>query len=56
VEHHIKLSGTSGVILRALPVVVKGPLESVECLAFLNDGSTRTLIEENVAKQIGLEG
>jgi len=56
VEHYNKLSGTSGVNLGALPVVVKEPLGKVECLAFLDDGSTATLIEENIAKQIGLEG
>jgi len=56
VENQNKLSDMSGVILGALPVVIKGPLGSVECLAFLDDGSTGTLLEENIANQIGLDG
>jgi len=40
VKHHNKFSVTSGVILSALPVVINGPYGCVECLAFLDDGST----------------
>ncbi|XP_049866070.1 uncharacterized protein LOC126366823 [Pectinophora gossypiella] len=42
--------------LKVLPVRVKGPAGAMSALALLDDGSTVTLIESQMAERIGAEG
>ncbi|KAL4720857.1 hypothetical protein ACJJTC_007005 [Scirpophaga incertulas] len=47
---------TPKVLLRVIPVTVSGPLSSVETYALLDDGSTATLIDSQIARTIGAVG
>lgn len=42
--------------LKIIPVQLSGPAGAVDTYALLDDGSTVTLIDENLANQIGAEG
>jgi hypothetical protein len=46
----------SSKLFRIAPVVLKGPEGTVEIFALFDEGSAVTMLEENVAKQIGLDG
>jgi hypothetical protein len=46
----------SQVLLRVLPVVLKGPKGNVEVHALCDEGSTVTLLEEDIADLLGLQG
>ncbi|XP_065361967.1 uncharacterized protein LOC135955547 [Calliphora vicina] len=43
-------------LFKYLPVRLMGPNGSVDIVAFIDDGSKVSLLEEDIAKQIGLEG
>ncbi|KAL0881944.1 hypothetical protein ABMA27_001700 [Loxostege sticticalis] len=44
------------VFLKVLPVTISGPLGEIETLALLDDGSTATFIDADVASRLGLRG
>jgi hypothetical protein len=46
----------SQVLLRVLPVLLKGPKGNVEVHALCDEGSTVTLLEEDIADLLGLQG
>ena len=49
-------SNTTSVLLRILPVTVSGPSGRVETFALLDEGSTATLLDAKIARQIGATG
>ncbi|XP_055714978.1 uncharacterized protein LOC129809187 [Phlebotomus papatasi] len=54
---HVATNITSHtVLLKILPIILTGPKGSMETYAFLDDGSTVTMIDEEVAETLGLEG
>jgi hypothetical protein len=54
--HSFSLNRSSRVLLRVLPVRVKGPAGEVEALALCDEGATVTLMDGTLARQLGLEG
>ncbi|XP_055605274.1 uncharacterized protein LOC129753482 [Uranotaenia lowii] len=47
---------TSSTLFRMLPVTLYGKLGSVDTFAFLDDGSSVTLVEESLANALGADG
>ncbi|XP_067634167.1 uncharacterized protein [Eurosta solidaginis] len=45
-----------GTLLKFLPIKLHGPKGSLEVMAFIDDGSKVTLLEERIANRIGLRG
>lgn len=54
--HNLRAEGTSLVLLKVLPILVSGPAGQLRIHALLDEGSTATLIDAEVAKQIGASG
>jgi hypothetical protein len=54
--HSFLLNRSSRVLLRVLPVRVKGPAGEVDALALCDEGATVTLMDGSLARQLGLEG
>jgi hypothetical protein len=54
--HSFLLNRSSRVLLRVLPVRVKGPAGEKEALALCDEGATVTLMDGSLARQLGLEG
>ena len=55
ISMHIS-SAVQQVMLRMVPVVLKGPLGEVSVRALLDDGSTVSMIDGNLAAKLGLRG
>ncbi|XP_053668305.1 uncharacterized protein LOC128718710 [Anopheles marshallii] len=53
-NHHQYTSSTA--IFRIVPVTLYGPARNVSTFAFLDEGSSVTLMDEDVAVQLGVEG
>lgn len=49
-------SNENAVLLKVLPVILSGPKGEVETFALLDDGSTVTLLDEELADQLGVSG
>lgn len=49
-------TGSSTVLFRYIPVIVYGNGKSVHCYAFLDDGSSLTLINQDLADELNLSG
>lgn len=47
---------TCDVLLKIAMVVIKGPLQTMTVPAFFDDGSTTTMIDDDLATDLGLEG
>ncbi|XP_062713565.1 uncharacterized protein LOC134290436 [Aedes albopictus] len=56
VSHQHHHSSTSFALLRYLPVTLHGNGKSVELYAFLDDGSSSTMLEAEVANLLGVKG
>ncbi|XP_062706189.1 uncharacterized protein LOC134287695 [Aedes albopictus] len=57
-EHgcHVHQVTSSHMLFRYLPVVLHGKHQSIETFAFLDDGSELTLLDEELANELQLEG
>ncbi|XP_062550942.1 uncharacterized protein LOC134215820 [Armigeres subalbatus] len=55
-ENHTHLRIKQQLLFRIVPVTLYGPRETVETYAFLDDGSSLTLIEESLVEQLGVRG
>ncbi|XP_055604575.1 uncharacterized protein LOC129752820 [Uranotaenia lowii] len=53
---HTHLSGSSAVLFRYVPVVVYGNGIVIHCYAFLDDGSSLTLMDQDLADELNLAG
>lgn len=49
-------SKSDGVILKMVPVRLRGPSGEIDIVAFMDEGSTTTMIDSEVAKKIGATG
>ena len=47
---------SSSVLLKISPVKIKGPAGSLDTYALIDDGATVSMIDENVARKVGLDG
>ncbi|XP_062550790.1 uncharacterized protein LOC134215671 [Armigeres subalbatus] len=55
-ENHTHLQVKQQVLFRIIPVTLYGPRETIDTYAFLDDGSSLTLIEDSLAEQLGAIG
>ncbi|XP_058817368.1 uncharacterized protein LOC131680673 [Topomyia yanbarensis] len=53
---NIHRSGVGSVFFRYVPVIIKGKGKSIVTFAFLDDGSSSTLMEQELYNELGLEG
>ncbi|XP_055612169.1 uncharacterized protein LOC129758643 [Uranotaenia lowii] len=56
VSHHNVHILTSASLFRYLPVVIRGGEKEIKTVAFLDDGSSSSLLDAKIAEAIGLEG
>ena len=54
--HMARVKENPRVILKVAPVIISGPKGNMETFALLNDGATASLIENEVAIKLGLNG
>ncbi|XP_041785463.1 uncharacterized protein LOC121600684 [Anopheles merus] len=55
-NHHQYVSSSSKALFRIVPVTVYGPAATVTTFAFLDEGSSMTLVDDDLAEQLGVEG
>lgn len=55
-ENHAHHHCGQSVLFRIIPVVLHGPSKSMTVFAFLDEGSSATLIEHDLIGQLGIEG
>lgn len=55
-ENHTHLQAKQQLLFRIVPVTLYGPRATVDTYAFLDDGSSLTLIEDSLVEQLGMEG
>uniref|UniRef100_A0A182HXW9 Peptidase A2 domain-containing protein n=1 Tax=Anopheles arabiensis TaxID=7173 RepID=A0A182HXW9_ANOAR len=55
-NHHQYVSSSSKALFRIVPVTVYGPAATVTTFAFLDEGSSMTLVDDDLAEQLGDEG
>ncbi|XP_055585027.1 uncharacterized protein LOC129737887 [Uranotaenia lowii] len=55
-EHHTHRTNEAATIFRLLPVTVYGPKCAVETYAFVDEGSSLTLVENDLVNELGLRG
>ncbi|XP_062712313.1 uncharacterized protein LOC134289800 [Aedes albopictus] len=56
VENHTHQLMGSKVLFRIIPVTLHGPAGAIDTFAFLDEGSSLTLIESELANQLGVHG
>lgn len=54
--NHTHRSANQSLLFRILPVTLYGPRKVIKTFAFLDDGSQLTLVEEQLAKELGVSG
>ncbi|XP_050072670.1 uncharacterized protein LOC126560760 [Anopheles maculipalpis] len=55
-NHHQYASSSSKALFRIVPVTVYGPAGAVATFAFLDEGSSMTLVDEDLAEKLGVKG
>ncbi|XP_058828497.1 uncharacterized protein LOC131688312 [Topomyia yanbarensis] len=55
-ENHTHSNPSQSLFFRIVPVTLQGQGEAIETFAFLDDGSSLTLIEEGLVQQLGIDG
>ncbi|XP_061496453.1 uncharacterized protein LOC133390956 [Anopheles gambiae] len=55
-NHHQYVLSSSKALFRIVPVTVYGPAATVTTFAFLDEGSSMTLVDDDLAEQLGVEG
>ncbi|XP_062701605.1 uncharacterized protein LOC134285222 [Aedes albopictus] len=55
-ENHTYHHCGQSVLFRIIPVTVRGPSNSIDTFAFLDEGSSATLVKNGLAKQLDLQG
>ncbi|XP_049282746.1 uncharacterized protein LOC125763519 [Anopheles funestus] len=55
-NHHQSVASSSTALFRIVPVMLYGPATNVSTFAFLDEGSSVTLVDEDLAVQLGVEG
>ena len=53
---HNTVPKSSGILFRIVPVTIHHGQQSVETLAFLDEGSAVTLVEAELARTLGVTG
>ncbi|XP_062537863.1 uncharacterized protein LOC134206188 [Armigeres subalbatus] len=56
VQNHTHRQSKPVILFRIIPVVLSGPLATIETYAFLDDGSDLSLIENSLVEQLGIDG
>ncbi|XP_058817217.1 uncharacterized protein LOC131680521 [Topomyia yanbarensis] len=56
IENHSHHHCGQSVLFRIIPVILHGPTKSIKVFAFLDEGSSATLIEHELAEQLGAQG
>ncbi|HBK83094.1 MAG TPA: hypothetical protein DDZ41_05775, partial [Flavobacterium sp.] len=46
----------NSILLKIIPIVLKGKFSEIKSYALLDEGSTVSLMDENLANQLGLDG
>ncbi|XP_035907255.1 uncharacterized protein LOC118509982 [Anopheles stephensi] len=55
-NHHQHALSSSNMLFRIVPITVYGPTSTVTTFAFLDEGSSMTLVDEDLAEELGVEG
>lgn len=55
-DSHTHRMSTQALLFRIIPVILYGPKGMVETYAFLDEGSSLTLVEDELANNLGVDG
>ncbi|XP_053690825.1 uncharacterized protein LOC128739367 [Sabethes cyaneus] len=55
-ENHTHRQSDQSLLFRIIPVTICGPQATIETFAFLDDGSSLSLVEHELVEQLGIDG